>query len=317
LYKLVYILKTYNSIKSFIIQESTILTIGTFDGVHLGHKKILDKVVARAIESNFKSIVLTFFPHPRMVLQHDNNIKLLNTLKEKEKLFEQLGIDNLIIHPFNQEFSQLSAEDFIKKIVVDQLNINKIIIGYDHRFGKNRSADIADLIQFGLKYNFEIEQISVEEINDIAVSSTKIRNALLNGEIEIANNYLGYNYCLTGKVVMGNQLGRTIGFPTANIEIDEDYKLIPKNGVYIVSSFIENKLVYGMMNIGNRPTVNGKNQTIEVHFLNFKKDIYAQDIEISLLHYCREEIKFNSVEELKQQLIKDQISANKFVASLK
>ena len=310
-------MKTFNSINSYVSKQKSIITIGTFDGVHIGHQKILLKLLQLSKSENCESVVVTFFPHPRMVLQHDNTIKLLNTLNEKAILFEQVRLDNLIIHPFDKEFSKLSAEDFVKKILVDQLKVQKIVIGYDHRFGKNRSADITDLIQFGLKYNFEIEQISVEEINDIAVSSTKIRNALLNGEIEIANNYLGYNYCLIGKVVMGNQLGRTIGFPTANIEIDEDYKLIPKNGVYLVSSFIENQLVYGMMNIGNRPTVNGNDETIEVHFLNFNKDIYSQNIEISLLHYCREQIKFNSLEELKQQLIKDQISANKFITSLK
>jgi len=309
-------LKTFNSINSYVSSQKSIITIGTFDGVHIGHQKILLKLLQLSKSENCESVVVTFFPHPRMVLQHDNTIKLLNTLEEKIKLFEQLGLDNLIIHPFDKAFSQLSAEDFVKKILVDQLNVQKIVIGYDHRFGKNRSADITDLIQFGLQYNFEIEEISVEEINDIAVSSTKIRNALLNGEIETATNYLGYNYSLAGKVVKGKQLGRTIGFPTANIEVNEAFKLIPKNGVYIVSSVIENQLVYGIMNIGNRPTLNGDNQTKEVHFLNFNKDLYNQTIEIVFIKYIREEVKFNSLEDLKTQIVKDQSFAIDYIATL-
>ena len=309
-------MKIFNSIQTFQSNQRTIVTIGTFDGVHIGHKKILERISKRALAMNCESLALTFFPHPRMVLQHDTTIKLLNTLEEKIKLLEQLGLDNLIIHPFDKEFSQLSAEDFVKKILVDQLQVQKIVIGYDHRFGRNRTADISDLIQFGLKYNFEIEEISAEEINDIAVSSTKIRNALMNGEIETATNYLGYNYSLTGKVVKGKQLGRTIGFPTANIEVHETYKLIPKNGVYIVSSVIEKQVIYGIMNIGNRPTLNGDNQTIEVHFLDFNKDIYNQNIEIVFLKYIREEEKFNSLEDLKAQILKDQYFAIDFITTL-
>ena len=310
------LLKIFNSIQSFQSNQKTIVTIGTFDGVHMGHKKILERISKRAISMNCESLALTFFPHPRMVLQHDTSIKLLNTLEEKIKLLEQLGLDNLIIHPFDKEFSQLSAEDFVKKILVDQLHVQKIVIGYDHRFGRNRTADISDLIQFGLKYNFEIEEISAEEINDIAVSSTKIRNALMDGEIETAADYLGYRYSLTGKVVKGKQLGRTIGFPTANIEVDETYKLIPKNGVYIVSSVLENQLVYGIMNIGNRPTLNGESQTIEVHFLHFNQDLYDQNIEIVFIKYIREEVKFNSLEDLKTQISKDQSFAIDFISKL-
>ncbi len=309
-------MKTFNSINSYVSCQKSVITIGTFDGVHIGHQKILLKLLQISKSENCESVVLTFFPHPRMVLQHDNTIKLLNTLEEKIKLLEQLGIDNLIIHPFDQEFSQLSAADFVKNILVDQLNIQKIVIGYDHRFGRNRTADISDLIQFGLQFNFEIEEISVEEINDIAVSSTKIRNALMEGEIESATNYLGYNYSITGAVVKGKQLGRTIGFPTANIEINEAYKLIPKKGVYIVSSLIENQLVYGIMNNGNRPTLNGESQTIEVHFFNFDKDIYNQNIEIVFIKYIREEVKFNSLEDLKFQIIKDQSFAIDFISTL-
>ena len=209
-------------------------------------------------------------------------------------MLEKIGIDNLIIHPFNKEFSQLSAEDFVKKILVNQLQIQKIIIGYDHRFGVNRSADINDLISFGKKYGFEVEQIDAQEIDEIAVSSTKIRSSLESGAIALANNYLGYNYFFSGTVVKGNQLGRTIAFPTANIRIDEEHKLIPKNGVYFVKSKINNKPVFGMMNIGTRPTIEGKNQTIEVHFFDFDQDLYDKKITIEMIDFIREEQKFES-----------------------
>ena len=227
-------------------KQKSVITIGTFDGVHIGHRKILEKITHSAKDLNCESIVLTFFPHPRMVLQENSSIKLLNTMEEKGKLLQKIGVDNLIIHPFDKEFSQLSAEEFVKKVLVEQLQIQKIIIGYDHRFGRNRTADINDLIVFGEKYDFEVEQISAQEIDDIAISSTKIRTALSEGTISLANEYLGYNYFFSGTVIKGNQLGRTIGFPTANIQIKEDYKLIPKNGVYIVKSYLQEELIYGI-----------------------------------------------------------------------
>jgi riboflavin kinase / FMN adenylyltransferase len=308
-------LKTYNSIKDFSSKQKTIVTIGTFDGVHIGHQKILQKVKKLAQIENCQSVVLTFFPHPRMVLQQDNSIKLLNTINEKTKIFEKLGIDNLIIHPFDEEFSELSADGFVKNILVSQLNIKKIVIGYDHRFGKNRSADFNDLIEFGKKYNFDVEEISVEEINDSAVSSTKVRNYLLEGKVENAANYLGYNYSITGKVVKGNQLGRTIGFPTANISIEESYKLVPKNGVYIVKTTLDSTILFGMMNIGTRPTVDGKNQTTEVYFLNFDKEIYDSILTIEFIKFIREEHKFNSFEDLKIQIEKDKTQALSFIST--
>ncbi len=304
-------MKIFHSIDDYASSGKSIVTIGTFDGVHLGHKKIIEKLIQISTSSNFQSVVLTFFPHPRMILQDRNDIKLLNTIDEKIQLFEKTGINNLIIHPFNKEFSELSAESFVKKILVDKLNIQKIIIGYDHRFGKNRSANFDDLVLFGKKYNFEVEQISVEEIDEIAVSSTKIRNAILDGNILLANSYFGYNYFFSGKVVQGKQLGRTIGFPTANIQIVEDYKLLPKNGVYIVKSVINNNSYFGMMNIGNRPTVDGKNLTIEVHFLNFDFDIYNQIISLEILEFIRDEKKFESLDALKSQIETDkQITLN-------
>ncbi|WP_395043499.1 bifunctional riboflavin kinase/FAD synthetase [Flavobacterium sp.] len=295
-------MKTYNSISDYKSKEKSIVTIGTFDGVHVGHKHILEKLILNAKEHKCESLVLTFFPHPKMVLQESSSVKLLNTMDEKNYLLEKIGVDNLVIHPFDKDFSRLTAEEFVKNILVDKFNIQKIIIGYDHRFGRNRTANINDLIHFGKKYNFEVEEISAQEVNDIAVSSTKIRNAILDGNIALANNYLGYNYFFNGKVVKGKQLGRTIGFPTANIHIEEDYKLIPKNGVYIVNCLVKNISINGIMNIGSRPTVAGKGITIEVYLLDFEIDIYDQNITVNILNYVRDEEKFNSLEDLKIQL---------------
>lgn len=300
-----FLLKKYNNLNKYKSSNKSILTLGTFDGVHLGHTEILKKLVSQSKKENLESIVLTFFPHPRMVLQKDSDIKLLNTIEEKAELLEKVGIKNLIIHPFSQEFSRLTAEEFVKNILVDQLNIAKIIIGYDHRFGRNRTANIDDLIEFGKAYNFEVEQISAEEVNDITISSTKIRNALLDGDIELANNFLSYKYFLSGKVEKGSQIGRTINFPTANISVDEDYKLIPKEGVYIVSAIIDGENINGMMNIGNKPTVKGEKLSLEVHFFNFDKNLYDKNLTISFLKRIRDEQKFDSIDELKNQLEKD------------
>ena len=305
-------MKTFSNIKEYDNKKS-VVTIGTFDGVHIGHKKILERIIFNAKELNCESVVLTFFPHPRMVLQDNSVVQLLNTVDEKTILLEKTGIDNLIIHPFNQEFSRLTAEEFVKEILVNQLNIRKIIIGYDHRFGRNRTANINDLIVFGKEYGFEVEQISAQEINDNAVSSTKIRNAILEGNITLANNYLGYNYFFSGIVVKGKQLGRTIGFPTANIKINEDYKLIPKNGVYIVKSNYDKKTIFGLMNIGTRPTVEGTNQTIEVFFLNFDKTIYDETLTIEIIEYIRNEQKFDSLNDLKNQINEDKIFAVNYI----
>jgi riboflavin kinase/FMN adenylyltransferase len=305
-------LKTFSNIKEYNNKKS-VVTIGTFDGVHIGHKKILERIIFNAKELNCESVVLTFFPHPRMVLQDNSVVQLLNTVDEKTLLLEKTGIDNLIIHPFNQEFSRLTAEEFVRQILVNQLNIRKIIIGYDHRFGRNRTANINDLIVFGEEYGFEVEQISAQEINDNAVSSTKIRNAILEGNITLANNYLGYNYFFSGIVVKGKQLGRTIGFPTANIKINEDYKLIPKNGVYIIKSNYDKKTIFGLMNIGTRPTVEGTNQTIEVFFLDFDKTIYDETLTIEIIEFIREEQKFDSLNDLKSQINEDKNFALNYI----
>ncbi|MFN3752981.1 bifunctional riboflavin kinase/FAD synthetase [Flavobacterium sp.] len=302
-------MKIVHSIKSFVAHKPTIVTIGTFDGVHLGHRKILEKIIATAKSQDCESLVLTFFPHPRMVLQEGTEMKQLNTLKEKITLLENLGVDHLVVHPFDKDFSRLTAEDFVKQVLVDTFKLQKIIIGHDHRFGRNRTADINDLTEFGNAYGFEVEQISAQEINEVSISSTKIRTALNEGNIELANNYLGYDYSLTGIVTKGKQLGRTIGYPTANINIEEDYKLIPQNGVYIAQSIIEGKTIFGMMNIGNRPTVDGVTLTIEINFFDFDQDLYDQEITVSLLKRMRDEQKFESLDALKKQLALDKSTA--------
>jgi riboflavin kinase/FMN adenylyltransferase len=298
-------LKIFHSINDFKSTKKTIVTIGTFDGVHIGHQKIIEKLIQNATEYNYESLILTFFPHPRMVLQEGSDIKLLNTIDEKSVLLEKMGLENLVIHPFDKEFSRLTAEEFVKTILVDIFNIKKIIIGHDHRFGRNRTADINDLELFGKQFGFEVEQISAQEIDAVSISSTKIRNAIIEGNMAVANEYLGYNYLLTGIVIQGKQLGRTIDFPTANLKIEEDYKLIPKNGVYIVKSNINQKTVFGVMNIGTNPTVNGEYLSIEVHFIDFDGDLYNSKIEISVLERIRDEQKFDSIELLKKQIQKD------------
>lgn len=298
-------MKIFRSIQEFSSESKTIVTLGTFDGVHKGHKSILDKLIKSSNSSGCESVVLTFFPHPRMVLQQNTDIKLLNTIEEKAKLLKAFGIQNLIIHPFDHAFSRLTAEEFVKDILVEKLNICKIIIGHDHRFGRNRTADINDLIAYGEEYGFEVEQISALEVNEVSVSSTKIRNALLAGNLETANKFLGYPYFLTGTVIKGRQLGRTISFPTANIGIKEDYKLIPASGVYVVSSNINGSTVYGMMNIGTNPTVGGTTLSVEVHYFNFNDDLYDKELQVDIYYRIRDEVKFPSVDELKQKLQED------------
>ena len=310
-------MEIHHSFINFDPSKKSILTIGTFDGVHFGHQKIIKKLVHDANEQNDRSVVLTFFPHPQLVLNAHSSIKMLNTIDEKTSLLQNLNVDAVVIQPFDKEFSELSPENFVKQILVEKLNIKKIIIGHDHRFGKNRAANFDDLIAFGKKYHFEVEQISVESQNEIAISSTKIRNAILNNDFSIAADYLGYAYFFSGQVVCGNQLGRTINFPTANIAVTENYKLIPNTGVYVVQCETDSEVVFGMMNIGNRPTVNGQNQTIEVHLFDFDKDIYNQFIKVSVLYFLRNEQKFDSINDLKQQLSSDKVNALSFIKNFR
>jgi riboflavin kinase/FMN adenylyltransferase len=289
--------------------------LGTFDGVHVGHKKILEKLIQNIEGGKYESVVLTFFPHPRMVLQEQSDIKLLNTLSEKIELLQNIGIDNLVIHPFDELFSKMTAREFVKKVLVDQFHIKKIIIGHDHRFGQNRTANIDDLIAFGKEFDFDVEQITVQEINDVSISSTKIRTALQEGNMALANEYLGYEYRLTGTVLKGKQLGRTIGYPTANIQIQENHKLIPLQGAYVIKSIIDNKTVFGMMNIGFNPTFSQNKLAIEIHYFDFDTDLYDRQITVFILDYLRPEQKFAAVDLLKQQLKKDQETALHFITT--
>ena len=306
-------MNTIQNISNFSTTEKTFVTIGTFDGVHFGHQKIIEKLVLEAKKANRKSVLLTFFPHPRMVLQEDNSLELINTIEERTHLLKKIGLDYLIIHPFSVAFSRMSALAFVRDFLVNQLNISKLIIGYDHHFGKNREGNIVQLTEYSHLYGFTVEEIPAQDIDDVSVSSTKIRTALAEGNLHTANNYLGYPFMLSGTVVNGKKLGGKIGYPTANINIKETYKLIPKTGVYIVLSKIQDVNVYGMMNIGNRPTVGGSHQTIEVHFFDFNANLYHQQLTIKLLYFLRDEQKFDSIEHLMLQLKKDEQTARDFI----
>jgi riboflavin kinase/FMN adenylyltransferase len=307
-------LKLYDTQKSYS-KKPSVVTIGTFDGVHVGHQKIIERLVKVGHSKKLESVVLTFFPHPRMVLQKEANIKLLNTIDERKQLLSQLNLDALVVKTFNTTFADLSAREYVKTILVDELNAKHIIIGYDHHFGKNRSANIEDLKAFGKEFGFDVEEISAQDIEDVAVSSTKIRNAIIEGDITTANLYLGSPYFITGTVIKGKGLGKQIQFPTANIEIKEDYKLIPKNGVYVVKSTVDDSMTYGMMNIGTNPTVNGTEQSIEVHFFNLDKDLYGKTLTVDILSRLRDEHKFESVALLQEQLNLDRKNALNFVGN--
>lgn len=306
-------MQTIRGISNFKAKENTVITIGTFDGVHIGHVQILERVKMKALKMGLKSVVLTFFPHPRMVLQKDTRLQLLNTLSEKEEALRRLGIDYFVIHPFTKEFSRLPAENFVKEVLVEGLNARSVVIGYDHRFGRNRAADIEDLTLFGTEYDFEVDRIEAQEINDIAVSSTKIRNALKEGDIRLANQFLGRPYQITGRVTKGKGLGRQLGFRTANLTLEEAYKLLPQNGVYAVTATINHKNVLGMMNIGTNPTVDGTHQHIEVHFFDFNQDLYGQSLQVYFHQKIRDEIKFADLEALKYQLKADEQTARKYL----
>ena len=290
--------------------KSSVITIGTFDGVHVGHQQIIHRLVDTAQKNDLQALVLTFFPHPRMVIQNDANIKLINTIDEKAKQLEQLGVDHLVVKEFTKSFSRLTALEYVRDILVNKLKVKHIIVGYDHHFGRNRTANINELKEFGAFYDFEVTEIEPQEVDDVAVSSTKIRSAILEGNILIANKFLGYNFMLTGTVIKGKGLGKTLGFPTANIQIEAAYKLIPKHGVYVVKSQIKGEEIFGMMNIGRNPTVSEGNQTkIEVHFFDFSTNLYGAVLKIELLDHLRSEIKFPNIEALKLQLEKDKADA--------
>lgn len=299
-------MKIYRSIEDYNEDKRSVVTIGTFDGIHLGHQEILSRLIKSSKNKDLNSVVLTFFPHPRIILNKYNEVKMIDTLDEKIIHLNEIGIDSLIIHPFDRNFSLLSANQFIKDFLVDKLKIKHIIIGYDHRFGKGREASVTDLKNYANDYDFTVEEIKAQEIEKITVSSTKIRNSINQGDIKTTEKYLGRYFNLTGKVVKGDGLGKKINYPTANIFIEETYKIIPKDGVYLVETIIKDKLFNGMMNIGHRPTIGKNVKSIEVHLFNFNEDIYGQVISIKMISKIRDEKKFSSIQALKEQLVKDE-----------
>lgn len=306
-------MKVYRNIDEFENKKNAIVTTGTFDGVHYGHQKILSRL--KEVSNSYKgeTVIITFFPHPRLVLfPEDNDLKLINTLDEKINLLESAGIDHLIIIPFTKEFSRLSSLEFIQQILVDKIGTKKLVIGYDHHFGKNREGSFEHLKHYASEYGFEVEEIPEQDINDVAVSSTKIRNAILNGKIETANEYLGYKFNLSGTVVKGDQIGRTLGFPTANILVPESYKLIPGDGIYAAEATLNQTSYKGMLYIGNRPTVNGNKKVIEINLFDFNEDIYDQTLKISFHKFIRGDKSFKNLEELSLALKKDEMDCRTY-----
>ncbi|MEX0966945.1 MAG: bifunctional riboflavin kinase/FAD synthetase [Bacteroidia bacterium] len=300
-------MKIFRGLKELPRITRPILTVGTFDGVHIGHRQILDRLNTIAEAEQGESMLMTFWPHPRMVLNpDDDSLKLLNTLDERAGLLREAGLKNLLIIEFTIDFSRTTSLEFVQQILVDAIGVHTLVIGYDHHFGKNREGSLEQLAALAPKYGFALEEISAQQIDDVNVSSTKIRKALEAGQIEQANEFLGYSYFLQGTVAAGEKLGRQLGYPTANIQLNEPYKLIPADGVYVAEIIIGNESWYGMLNTGLNPTIEGKGRTIEVHIFNFTDDIYGKEICIRFLYRMRDEIKFESVDELKEQMEADQ-----------
>ncbi|MGI4805452.1 MAG: bifunctional riboflavin kinase/FAD synthetase [Janthinobacterium lividum] len=328
-------MQIYHDILDFKPLQNAVVTIGTFDGVHLGHRKIIDRLQEVARQTGGETVILTFFPHPRLILHpEDQNLKLLTTIAEKAKLLEELAIDHLIITPFSRDFSNLSAEEYIREMLVNRIGTKKIVIGYDHRFGKDRNGGLAELQKFAPQYGFEVEEIPEQDLNEVAVSSSKIRKSLLSDETQLANQFLGYAFFITGKVIRGDQIGRTLGYPTANLFIEENYKLIPADGIYAVTvassklpvassdqspistqnlqTATDNTQLFGMAYIGHRPTINGMTRNIEVNIFDFKEDIYNQTLQMNFHAFIRHDVKFAGLEELTKQLGRDKESVLSF-----
>jgi riboflavin kinase/FMN adenylyltransferase len=307
-------MRIYHHIDEFTRLNNAIVTIGTFDGVHLGHRKIIAGIKELAESTGGETVLLTFFPHPRMILHpEDESIKLINTMPEKAELLEELGIEHLIITPFSRDFSNQTAEEYIRDVLVNKIGTKKIVIGYDHRFGKDRQGGLDELLQMGPVYGFEVVEIPEQDINDVAISSTRVRSALLEGKIELANTLLGYPFYITGTVVRGDQLGRQIGYPTANIVIPERYKLIPSHGIFAARVIIDGLLYNGMAYIGSRPTINGLTRNIEVNIFDFDQDIYNRQIQMEFLNFVRDDMKFDSLDELKDQIAKDKVEVKRLL----
>lgn len=306
------IFKSFNEVP---LSNFPVVTIGMFDGVHYGHQQIIKSVVNEAVKNNGKSIVITFDTHPRMVLRHDAyKLKFINSYNEKISLIEKEGVDYLVLIPFTKEFSQKTTSDFVKEYLVDILKVKMLIIGYDNRFGNKENNNFSSLFEISKQYNFDIKKIEVQQIDGLTVSSTRIREALDKGNIKLANKLLGYNYYFSGKVIKGNQIGQKIGFPTANIDLENDFKIIPAMGVYAIKVLYKNQLYKGMLNIGIRPTLNINKLSIEVNIFDFNENIYNEYLTIYLIDRIRDEIRFSNLEELTNQLIKDKSYAEKLLS---
>ena len=307
-------MKIYKGLEGFKKVRNPVVTVGTFDGVHIGHGKIFQRMAGIARECDGETVVITFHPHPRLVVHPDSkDLKFINTQERKYDLIEKTGIDHLVIIPFTPEFATTNASVFVKDILVDKIGVKELVVGYDHHFGKNRQGSFEELLNLAKKFDFQVEQIPVQDINNIAISSTKIRNALKEGNIKIANELLGYEYSITGPVVEGNKIGRKIGFPTANIELQDEYKLIMAIGVYACRVQWNGKIYLGMGNIGYRPTINNSDLTIEVHIFDFDEEIYGDTITIFFVDRIRDEEKFKDLDALRQQLIRDRVSTQKIL----
>ncbi|GET30762.1 bifunctional riboflavin kinase/FAD synthetase [Prolixibacter sp. SD074] len=296
-----------------------VITIGTFDGVHLGHRQVISRLKEIAGSVNGESVVFTFYPHPRLIVSpEENNLRLLTTRDEKIELLKEIGIDHLVVFPFTNEFSKLSYEDFVRQVLVEKMNISHLVVGYDHKLGRNREGNYTALKELSKELHFTIEQLDVLLMEDVNVSSTKIRQSLETGDVARANRYLGYNYTLTGKVIAGNQLGRKLGFPTANIETLDEHKLIPHDGVYAVRVKLDDACYTGMLNIGTRPTIshNADHRSIEVHIFDFNQDVYLHELTLYFVGKIRNEHKFDSVDALREQLEKDKESAKKILSRM-
>jgi riboflavin kinase/FMN adenylyltransferase len=303
-------MNVYHSLAAFKKLDFAVVTSGTFDGVHLGHKKILNRLKEIAKSSNGESVVITYWPHPQLILNPENkSIKLLNTYEEREQLLREQGIDHLIRIPFTKEFSQITSEKFIKSILIDQIGTKKLVIGYDHRFGKNREGSFEELKKDGPAYGFDVEEIARQDIDSIGISSSAIRKSLLQGDVETATNLLGRPYSISGEVVMGDQLGRTLGYPTANIAPQSPHKLIPAEGIYAATVTVNNTQFGGMLYIGHRPTLENKQLAIEVNIFDFNENIYEKTIQLNFIKFIRSDKKFNNLEELKFQLARDKEAA--------
>ena len=306
-------MQVFENILEYKPSRESIVTIGTFDGVHIGHRKIITDMVAKGEKENLLSILLTFFPHPRMVLQKDSNIKMIDTINEKKNIFKKLGVEVLIIQPFTKDFSRMSAIKFTRDILVNSLKVSKLMIGYDHRFGRNREATVKTLKSFGLDYNFKVDEIPAQDIESISVSSTKVRKAIRSGDFKLVNKFLSRPFNLSGKIIKGDELGRKIGYPTANLKIFEKYKLKPQNGVYLTRTKLKKQTYFGMMNIGIRPTISAKNNQIETHLFDFNGNLYGHEMTLEILEKIREEKKFKSIEKLKIQLDVDKKHCQKLI----